>query len=129
MAINNESIIKHKVQQKPFNGESFTEFITGLIEENKYSGMYFLMDNYCIHKKAVQIIKDTGNNILFIPPYSPEFNPIEEVFSHLKWYVKKKITPLNGSPDFHKLISEYIDRKYPTSGYYRHAFGISDDYG
>ena len=49
------------------------------------------MDNCSIHH--VQEIKDFIENlgivILFLPPYSPDYNPIEELFSYLKHYLKE----------------------------------------
>lgn len=81
------------------------------------------MDNVSFHKKTVNIIKNSGNHILFIPPYSPEFNPIEEVFSHLKAYVKKYITPLHQQLNITEIVKMYVNEQYCTTGYYRHAFG------
>jgi len=44
------------------------------------------MDNARFHKKSVieEIIKDTEHEVLFLPPYSPDFNPIETVFANIK---------------------------------------------
>ncbi len=63
------------------------------------------MDNVRFHKtKEVTEYIINNNSVLYIPPYSPQFNPIEEVFSQLKSYLKKglnihdsvnKITPVH----------------------------------
>ena len=50
-----------------------------------------VMDNVPFHKSTViqNAIRETGANILFLPPYSPEFNPIEEMWSKLKCLLRK----------------------------------------
>ncbi len=87
------------------------------------------MDNVKFHKTAINTIENSGNHILFIPPYSPDYNPIEEVFSSLKAYLKKYITPLHNSPDVQAILRKYIDEKKSNNGYYKHAFGIQYDNG
>jgi transposase len=37
---------------------------------------------------------DAGVKLLYLPPYSPDFNPIEEFFAELKAYIKKSWSPL-----------------------------------
>jgi transposase len=125
MAIDNDKIIKYKLQEQSFNGSSFEEFIKELINDNNLRDTYLLMDNVAFHKKAIKIIQDTGNHVLFIPPYSPDLNPIEEVFSSIKTYIKTYITPLHDRPNINKIINFYIEEKRKLSGYYRHAFGIA----
>jgi transposase len=49
-------------------------------------GDIVILDNLAVHKspKAVEILKDKGAWFLFLPPYSPDLNPIEMAFSKLK---------------------------------------------
>ena len=86
----NDKIIHNKVENNAFNGERFAEFINELIEKCKqlnHDKICFIMDNVRMHK-AEESIKDhcAKNNIdiLFLPVYSPELNPIEKVFSILR---------------------------------------------
>ena len=129
MAIDNEKIVDHVIQTKSYNGVTFTTFVKELIEKKQYKGggKYFLMDNVSFHKKAIETIEKSGNHVLFIPSYSPEFNPIEEVFSQLKTYVRKHITPLHTCPNIPQIIINYIAEQFSTTGYYRHAFGNYND--
>ena len=79
-------IINHTLQKKPFNSISFLDYIKTLIPELPIGTKALLMDNVSFHKtRAVQALL-SENNItpLFIPPYTPQCNPIEEVFSVLK---------------------------------------------
>jgi len=62
------------------------------------------MDNYCIHKgvKTQSLIKNAGCEVLFLPPYSPDFNPIENYWA----VVKSRIKKIKGQcDDFHKAIN------------------------
>ncbi len=72
----------------------FYNFIYNLIKNNNFSNYYFMIDNVRFHhcKKTLKLITDTNNNYIFTPPYSPNNNPIEVVFSikiNLKKWKKK----------------------------------------
>ena len=49
------------------------------------------MDNLSVHKskRVERLIEEAGARLLFLSPYSPEFNPIEEAFSKLKNFLRK----------------------------------------
>ncbi len=55
-----------------------------------------VMDNYCIHKglRTKNIIEDSGCELLFLPPYSPDFNPIENYWA----VIKSRILPAPPPP-------------------------------
>jgi transposase len=67
-------------------------------------GQVVVMDNYCIHKgqKTKEIIEGAGCEILFLPSYSPDLNPIENYWAVLKARIKKI---KNHCDDFHKAIN------------------------
>jgi transposase len=50
-----------------------------------------VMDNLCVHKSETvrELIEGAGAHLLYLPPYSPEFNPIEEAFSKIKNLIRK----------------------------------------
>jgi len=58
-----------------------------------------IMDNARFHikKEIHKIAKINGHTVIFLPPYSPDFNPIEQVFANLKQ--KRSIAPPNTSID------------------------------
>ena len=58
-----------------------------------------------------------------IPPYSPDFNPIEEVFAEMKAFLRKEMNPLTMNKDLAKLLSRFSKKNHNLAGYYRHAFG------
>jgi transposase len=85
-AMNRHGIVGYKTQTRAYNSESFGEFIRFLISElqNKnIQNAVFIMDNVAFHKTDVinNIVVESGYEILFLPPYSPFLNPIENMFS------------------------------------------------
>ena len=80
-----------------FNGEKFTEFVLGtlILEMQQFDGSsarsVLVMDNCTIHhvSAAKQLLSDAGIVTVFLPPYSPDMNPMEELFSYVKYYLKE----------------------------------------
>lgn len=79
-------IVNSSLQRKPFNSLSFISYLEDIIPKLPYGTKALLMDNVAFHKtKAAKKLMEANNIIpLFIPPYTPQCNPIEEVFSVLK---------------------------------------------
>ena len=50
-----------------------------------------IMDNLSVHKseRVREMIEGAGAEVLYLPPYSPDFNPIEEAFSKIKNLIRK----------------------------------------
>ena len=50
-----------------------------------------ILDNCAIHhvSPALHILSDAGILVMFLPPYSPDLNPAEELFSYVKYYLKQ----------------------------------------
>jgi transposase len=70
----------------PIDGESFLAWIVQFLVPNLRPGDMVVMDNLSSHKnKAVrQAIRAAGTKLFFLPPYSPDLNPIEQAFPKLK---------------------------------------------
>ena len=75
----------------PMNGDAFTTYVTRVLVPELSPGNVVIMDNLSSHKApAVRTaIEAAGARILFLPPYSPDFNPIEMAFSKLKAHLRK----------------------------------------
>ena len=75
----------------PINGLTFTAWIEQLLVPTLTPGDIVVMDNLASHKgKAVRrLIRSAGAKLLFLPPYSPDLNPIEQVFAKLKLMLRK----------------------------------------
>ena len=87
VAITCKGILGFKLQDVGFKAETFNAFIQSL-EAPK--GSKLVMDNVAFHKTCLvlETCKNKGFDPIFIPPYSPEFNPIEYFFSSLKSQVR-----------------------------------------
>ena len=106
--------------------EQQIEFYNKYINK-KYKDYLLLYDNARPHKSLLlrQLIKDSGNHLLYTVSYHPETNPIEEFFSQLKHYIRKS------SPQDYKEISEKIKeilktkiKKQHLENYFKHSFHI-----
>nr|WP_156348770.1 IS630 family transposase [Sphingomonas sp. Leaf230] len=75
----------------PMNGDAFTTYVTRVLVPELSPGNVVIMDNLSSHKvPAVRAaIEAAGARLLFLPPYSPDFNPIEMAFSKLKAHLRK----------------------------------------
>jgi len=73
------------------NGERFVKYITDELAPTLQKGDILVWDGLPVHKVkgVLEPIKAKGASILFLPPYSPEFNPIELLWSKLKSFLRK----------------------------------------
>jgi transposase len=70
----------------PINGEAFKTYVEKVLKPTLRPGDLVILDNLGSHKgKAVrQAIRSAGAKLIFLPKYSPDLNPIEQVFAKLK---------------------------------------------
>jgi transposase len=75
----------------PINGRSFLAYVEQILVPTLKPGDIVIMDNLGSHKgKAVRAaIRAVGAKLFFLPPYSPDLNPIEQAFAKLKTLLKK----------------------------------------
>ena len=75
----------------PINGEKFQIYVEKLLVPTLRPGDLVVMDNLGSHKGAGvrKAIEAAGATLLYLPPYSPDFNPIEKAFSKLKALLRK----------------------------------------
>jgi len=75
----------------PIDGESFRIYVEKVLVPTLRRGDIVIMDNLGSHKgKAVrQLIRAAGAKLFFLPKYSPDLNPIEQVFAKLKHLLRK----------------------------------------
>jgi len=79
-------IIAPLVLDGPMTGEVFRAYVEQMLAPALSSGDVVVMDNLAAHKVAgVQdAIRAVGASVLYLPPYSPDLNPIEQLFAKLK---------------------------------------------
>jgi transposase len=73
------------------NGETFRAYVEQFLAPTLTPGDIVIMDNLGSHKVAGvrQAIEAAGARLLYLPPYSPDLNPIEQLFSKLKAILRK----------------------------------------
>lgn len=74
------------------NGEWFLKYVTEVLIPTLQPGDVVVLDNLGSHKGKVarQAVRDAGARLLFLPAYSPDLNPIEQVFAKLKTLLRKR---------------------------------------
>jgi transposase len=68
------------------DGAAFEAYVRHFLLPSLEEGKIVVMDNLQVHKmrRVEELIEGAGAEILFLPPYSPDFSPIEEAFSKVK---------------------------------------------
>ncbi len=90
--VNNKSIAP-----MVFNGTCNTNFFNAWVEQclikELEPGQVVVMDNASFHKshKTRELIESVGCKLIFLPPYSPDMNPIEKFWAHMKRWIKDNI--------------------------------------
>jgi transposase len=84
-------IVAPMVLDGPINGRSFQTYVDRVLMPDLRPGDIVIMDNLGSHKgPGVQAaIEAAGATVRYLPPYSPDFNPIEKAFSKLKAHLRK----------------------------------------
>ena len=90
-ALRHDRIDAPCVLDGPINGRLFTDYVEQFLVPTLSPGDVVIMDNLGSHKgKSVrQAIRNAGAKLLFLPPYSPDLNPIEQLFAKLKLLLRK----------------------------------------
>lgn len=75
----------------PINGEAFLAYVRTLLVPTLSPGDVVIMDNLGSHRgrEVRHAIRKAGARLLFLPKYSPDLNPIEQVFAKLKHLLRK----------------------------------------
>jgi transposase len=84
-------LIATKVFDRPINAALFEDWVEQCLVPTLSPGDIVVMDNLLSHKgpSVEQLIKAAGAELRYLPPYSPDMNPIEKAFSKLKAYLRK----------------------------------------
>ena len=100
------------------HGDIFADFVRGTLipEMEPFNGnpkkSIVIMDNCSIHhiEKVRELLDDAGIMLIFLPPYSPDLNPIEAAFSSIKYYLKEHEKLLQTIPNpFAVIYSSFND--------------------
>lgn len=104
------------------NGEAFEVYVDQVLAPSLSEGDWVIMDNLSAHKgqSVRQLIEARGARLLFLPPYSPDLNPIELAFSKFKTLLRKAAQ--RTVPTLWDKIGELLDDFTPDecANYFRH---------
>ncbi|MGE0282196.1 MAG: IS630 family transposase, partial [Rhizobiaceae bacterium] len=91
-ALRCDTITAPAVMDGPINGRSFTAYVEQFLVPTLKPGDIVVLDNLGSHKgkQARAAIERAGAELRFLPPYSPDLNPIEQVFAKLKTLLRKE---------------------------------------
>ncbi len=107
----------------PINGTLFHAWVEQFLVPTLRPGDIVVLDNLGSHKGMAtrRAIRDAGAHLLFLPPYSPDLNPIEMVFAKLKTLLRKA-DERSIAAVWHR-IGELLNHFSPTecANYVRHA--------
>ena len=84
------------VTEGTIDGNKFYDFVRGDLIPccQHFDGIapqsIIIMDNLSVHHNnyILSLLQDSGIVVQFLPPYSPELNPVEEAFSYIKYFLK-----------------------------------------
>src|SRR3712207_2912834 len=73
------------------NRDVFEAYVERVLSPELRPGQVMVMDNLTTHKgeRVRELIEERGCKLLYLPPYSPDFNPIEEAFSKIEGLLRK----------------------------------------
>ena len=90
-ALRSNALTAPGVIDGPMNGNAFLAYVEQVLVPSLKPGDIVVMDNLSAHKVpgVGQAIEAAGARLLYLPPYSPDFNPIEQLFAKLKALLRK----------------------------------------
>jgi transposase len=109
------------------DGELFTLYVEQVLAPTLAKGEVVILDNLGSHKgkSARNAIRAKGAHLLFLPPYSPDLNPIEQVFAKLK-HLLRAAEPRDVEATWRK-VGELLDAFSPEqcANYFRNSGYVS----
>ncbi len=90
-ALRNSGMVAPMVLDGPINGIAFQAYVDHVLVPELRTGDVVIMDNLGSHKRpgVRAAIEAVGASLLYLPPYSPDLNPIENAFAKLKALLRK----------------------------------------
>jgi transposase len=86
-----DGIVAPFVLDGPINRDAFEAYVAQVLVPELREGDTVIMDNLSSHKgpRVRELVEAVGASLLYLPPYSPDFNPIENAFAKLKALLRK----------------------------------------
>jgi transposase len=129
-AINKNGVVALQIVDGGFNAVLLTDFLREKLLPQLEQTMVVIMDNARFHHS--QVVKDAlnqaGVQTHYLPPYSPQLDPIEEVFSMVKSRYRASKPLPKTRPELKVRVADILEecRGYDMSYFYRHAKSFLD---
>lgn len=90
-ALTVNGIVAPMVIPKSLNAEVFESYVEQCLVPTLKPGDVVVWDNLSVHKsvRAIDMIEATGASVMFLPAYSPDLNPIEQMWSKMKAWLRR----------------------------------------
>jgi transposase len=121
--------LRHDRVDAPFliegsaNMEVFAAYVGQVLGPELKEGDQVIMDNLCIHKTPLitRLIEARGAKLRYLPPYSPDLNPIEMAFAKLKNHLRQEAA--RTLETLQPAVARSLARFHPAhcQGFFRHA--------
>lgn len=118
-ALSLEGVVADMVMPGGTSGDVFVGFVRDVLVPNLEAGRVVVMDNLAAHKRAEvrALMEAAGCRLVFLPSYSPDFNPIESLFAWLKGFLRSKGARsvgalLAGIGEAHRVVSHVLARAW-----------------
>ena len=104
-ALNKEKLLSPMCFEGTCNSELFNIWLKDVLIPSLEPGQVLILDNASFHRsvKSKELVESAGCRLLFLPPYSPDLNPIEKCWANLKAKVRELLPKL-------KNLSQSIDQ-------------------
>ena len=120
-----DGTIARKVFQGALTGGIFLDYIKNILVPTLHKGDIVIMDNLSCHKvkRVKEAIEAVGASVFYLPPYSPDLNPIEMMWSKIKALLRKwkarssELLNLYISNAFSAVTAEDIEHWFAACGY------------
>lgn len=118
-----DGLVAPFVVDQPMNRQIFTQYVRQFLVPELSPGDIVILDNLSSHKgsEAAALVEACGATLLFLPPYSPDLNPIEMVFAKFKQLLR--MAKERTREDLWNRIGAIVDCFLPDEcqNYLRHA--------
>ena len=122
-ALRHESVEAPFLIEGPVDAEVFAAYLEHVLCPQLRAGDTVILDNLSTHKiqDVTRLLSACGVGVRYLPPYSPDFNPIELAFAKLKAHLRQ--TAARTLDDLHSALAMALDSFSPQhcQGFFRHA--------
>jgi transposase len=113
-ALRHDRLTAPMVVDGPMTSDVFVAYVRHVLLPTLEAGDVVIMDNLSSHKarRVRETIESAGAKVAYLPPYSPDLNPIEQAYSKLKWLVRSAAE--RTVEGLWALLGRLLDRYTPT---------------